>query len=1123
MSPSVTAFPVLANSGGHRIYYQTPSSSPSLLAQPAASQANLSITTLSLSMTPTSIMSPVGPSVSTTPAFTSLQSSPEGPRGRNHPYSHPPTPLQLPDPVEVPPILSSPTAMSEAVSLNNKGPGLMRRISRGAASRLTRRRQSSNHVTNRDRSSGPVVMRRRSDSKSEVELEMAFSGTGSGPEGEDFDMPDDLKGLQGLGLLGEGINFIGGSLAPRTKGGIAPIVPQVLRQGTMLTKMTRKKQKSLDFVLDTDSAKVYWNSSNASKQFYIDDIQQIRMQGEARIYREEFQMPVEYERRWFTIIYADHDRAKGRPHKSIHLIAPSQHLFELWTSTLNDLRRYRHELMAGLVGSGSDEKTLRGHWNREMAKIFNGAPHAEDEENLGFPGVESLCRGLHINCSQNVLRTQFGLADTDDTGFLNFHEFTDFVRRLKQRSDIKTIYQKLKPDHSSGLKLSSFLIFLQDIQCVDVESNRAYWAKAFARFARKPDSSSLITVDASDESSLYMDLAAFSAFLSSTYNNIQSIKTTETRLDRPLNEYFISSSHNTYLLGRQVAGNSSIEAYVRALQRACRCVEIDCWDGQDGRPMVLHGRTMTSSIPFLDCISIIGKHAFEESPYPLILSLEVHCNAEQQQVMVDIMINEFGERLVREPYMINATILPSPEDLRHRILVKVKAGGDPIGNSPPPAGRRERAFSSPFARPQNLDNSNIPNGPILSSQSPKSPSERSFMRVGSMATTSVSCTTDDSDAAQSIPTAPKQPRKRKSKIIKSLGDLGVYARGVKFNDFSSPESKTYNHIFSFGERKFEALCRDQAGKTQLEKHNMQFLVRIYPSGMRLKSTNPDPLLFWRRGAQMVALNWQTYDLGMQLNDAMFACGTDRFGYVLKPKELRSPDPLQGPTTGSFNLESSKIPRRLIRFSVNMVSAQQLPQPRGTKPEEALKMLNPYIEIEMFSAEDKAKDVASGEGGQDASARDGMSGIGSPHRRRTHVVQSNGYDPIFDETFNLQLATKYPDLVFVRWTVWDSQDGRNPNNNPNSPPLASFTAKLSCLEQGYRHLPLYDHNGDQFLFATLFCKIKKEEPIDMEREDIADIAKMGRFKQIGHFGQSMFKRTLSIERKAPPKGEEKKGP
>lgn len=1011
--------------------------------------------------------------------------------------------------------------MSEAVSLNNKGPGLMRRISRGAASRLTRRRQSSNHVTNRDRSSGPVVMRRRSDSKSEVELEMAFSGTGSGPEGEDFDIPDDLKGLQGLGLSGEGINFIGGSLGPRTKGGIAPIVPVVLRQGTMLTKVTRKKQKSLDFVLDTDSAKVYWNSSNASKQFYIDDIQQIRMQGEARIYREEFQMPVEYERRWFTIIYADHDRAKGRPHKSIHLIAPSQHLFELWTSTLNDLRRYRHELMAGLVGSGSDEKTLRGHWNREMAKIFNGAPHAEEEENLGFPGIESLCRGLHINCSQNVLRAQFDLADTDDTGFLNFHGFTDFVKRLKQRSDIKTIYQKFKPDRSDGLELSSFFTFLQDIQGVDVESNRACWAKAFARFARKPDSSSSITLDASDESSLHMDLAAFSAFLSSTYNNIQSIKTTETRLDRPLNEYFISSSHNTYLLGRQVAGNSSIEAYVRALQRACRCVEIDCWDGQDGRPMVLHGRTMTSSILFLDCISIIGKHAFEESPYPLILSLEVHCNAEQQQVMVDIMINEFGERLVREPYIINATTLPSPEDLRHKILVKVKAGGDPIGNSPPPAGRRERAFSSPFTRPQNLDNSNIPNGPMLSSPSPMSPSEQSSMRIGSMATTSVSCTTDDSDAAQSIPTARNQPRKRKSKIIKSLGDLGVYARGVKFNDFPSPESKTYNHIFSFGERKFEALCRDQAGKTQLEKHNMQFLMRIYPSGMRLKSTNPDPLLFWRRGAQMVALNWQTYDLGMQLNDAMFGCGTDRFGYVLKPRELRFPDPLQGPPTGSSNLESSKIPRKLIRFSVNIISAQQLPQPRGTKPEEALKMLNPYIEIEMFSAEDKAKDVASGEGGQDASARDGMSGIGSPHRRRSHVVQGNGYDPIFNDTFNLQLATKYPDLVFVRWTVWDSQDGRNYNNNPNSPPLASFTAKLSCLEQGYRHLPLYDHNGDQFLFATLFCKIKKEEPIDIEREDLASIAKMGRFKQFGHFGQSMFKRTLSIERKAS-KSEEKKG-
>ena len=1104
MSSSITTSPVLANSERKRSWQ-----SPSLYAQNIVAQQELIPRTAS--MAPSFARSPTGPSSSTTPANLSLQSSPEGFRGRILPSSNTPTPLQLPESTIAIPASPSPSAMSDAMTLN-KGQGLIRRISRGAANRLVRRRQSSNQASDRDRSSGPLV-RQRSNSNCGTELDSEPAGLGLSLDKDGENILEDTMALQGSRISGEAIGAENSNVSPpvpRTQGGIAPIVPSILRQGTILTKVTKRKRRNFNFVLDVDSARVSWDPSNASKRFYIDDIQQIRPQREAKNYREEFQVSADLESRWFTIIYADQDRAKGRPVKSMHLIAPNQHVFELWTSTLNDLARYRHELMAGLVGSGQDERTLQGHWNREMAKLFNGAPHAEDQEHLDFAGIESLCRSLHFNCSKNLLRAQFDKANTDDTGFLSFYGFKDFVRRLKERIDIKNIYKSITSENPEGLNLEWFLKFLQNTQGVDVEPNREHWVKVFFKHARKSECNPSILHDERDESLMQMDFAAFSAFLSSTYNNIQNFKAPEVKLDRPLNEYFISSSHNTYLLGRQVAGSSSVEAYIRALQRACRCVEIDCWDGTDGRPIVLHGRTMTSSVLFSDCIAVIGKYAFTESPYPLILSLEVHCNAEQQQAMVDIMKLELGERLLKEPLMTNFSSLPSPEDLRHRILVKVKAGQDLTvrTRTNSPVRRRERAFSSPFSRPQVLDNSSISSGPILSSPPSMSPSEHSSTWLGgrsSTTATSMSSATDDSDTANIPNSRSRKPTKiHKSKIIKSLGDLGVYTQGIKFADFSSAGSKSSNHVFSLSERRFEGLCRDQEMKGNLEEHNMRYLMRVYPSGFRMKSTNPDPLVFWRRGAQMVALNWQTYDLGMQMNGAMFASGSDRFGYVLKPKHLRNAPPPEDPAEEPANCRVGKMPKKLIRFSVDMISAQQLPHPRGTGLGEAL---DPYIEIEMFSAEDKAKGLASGEGGMDASARNGMSGIGSPHRRRTHVVQSNGYNPIFNDTFRLSLETKYPDLVFVRWTAWNSQDGHNYNNG-NTDPLATFTAKLSSLEQGYRHLPLYDHNGDQFLFATLFCQVKKEDPITIMGDDpIAE--KVGRLKQ---FGQTVFKRTLSVEKR-----------
>jgi len=58
---------------------------------------------------------------------------------------------------------------------------------------------------------------------------------------------------------------------------------------------------------------------------------------------------------------------------------------------------------------------------------------------------------------------------------------------------------------------------------------------------------------------------------------------------------------------------------------------------------------------------------------------------------------------------------------------------------------------------------------------------------------------------------------------------------------------------------------------------------VYPKGLRVTSGNQNPLTQWHNGSQIVCLNWQKYDMGMQLNEALFV-GTP--GWVLKPAHMR---------------------------------------------------------------------------------------------------------------------------------------------------------------------------------------------------------------------------------------------
>ena len=111
-------------------------------------------------------------------------------------------------------------------------------------------------------------------------------------------------------------------------------------------------------------------------------------------------------------------------------------------------------------------------------------------------------------------------------------------------------------------------------------------------------------------------LPAFVAWLLSADND--ALDPSHTRvcqdMSRPLSEYFIASSHNSYLTGHQLRSESSADMYRRQLLMGYRCLELDCWDGGDGEPDVTHGHTLCTRVKLAEVAAAIADSGFVASP-----------------------------------------------------------------------------------------------------------------------------------------------------------------------------------------------------------------------------------------------------------------------------------------------------------------------------------------------------------------------------------------------------------------------------------------------------------------------------------------------------------------------------
>ncbi|KAK9958816.1 hypothetical protein ABG768_010916 [Culter alburnus] len=255
--------------------------------------------------------------------------------------------------------------------------------------------------------------------------------------------------------------------------------------------------------------------------------------------------------------------------------------------------------------------------------------------------------------------------------FQQFHKFYNLLIFENQKVLLEEFEKKPAAFTMSNTdRPESSLLPLSDFQNFLLSRQKETWAKNL----NKIQELMTIFIDDTMRKTDYPKFTAgeFLCFLFSKENSIWDEKFSEIcplDMNNPLSHYWINSSHNTYLTGDQVRSVSSTEAYVRCLRLGCRCVELDCWDGPD-EPVIFHGRTMTSKIKFKDVVKAINDHAFITSEYPVVLSIEEHCEPKQQKVMAQMLKDVFQDKLLTEPLDPEAEHLPSPNQLKGKIIIK---------------------------------------------------------------------------------------------------------------------------------------------------------------------------------------------------------------------------------------------------------------------------------------------------------------------------------------------------------------------------------------------------------------------------------------------------------------------